>query len=130
SFSTSGSETPECDDIIQLAGVSSCETVTIPQASLANDAGATQAVGHAEIVYFAGGDQCNYVGWKGSAVHQAVKAVVARGRGVGAGSAGLAIQGEHVYDACTGSVSSTEALANPFDRSISFTHDLFLWPNH
>ncbi|HEX5692177.1 MAG TPA: hypothetical protein VFX76_19310, partial [Roseiflexaceae bacterium] len=77
----------------------------------------------------AGGDQCNYVGWKGSSVYNAVLEVVARGGGVGGGSAGEAIQGDYVYDGCQGSATSSVALANPYDKSISFTYDFFNWPH-
>jgi cyanophycinase-like exopeptidase len=129
SFPSSGSQTPECDTIITLNNVNSCETVTIPKTSLANDPGATEAINDAEIVYFAGGNQCNYVGWKGSTVYNAAKNVVARGGGMGGGSAGLAIQGEYVYDGCAGSVLSSEALSNPYHRYISFTYDYFNWQN-
>jgi cyanophycinase-like exopeptidase len=124
---SSGSKTPECDALIRLRNVNSCETITITQASGANDTGATGAVNNAELVYFAGGNQCNYVGWKGSSVYNAVKGVVARGGGVGGGSAGLAIQGDYVYDACNGSVLSSEALNNPYHRYISFSYDFFNW---
>jgi len=128
SFPSSGSETPECDVLITLNNVNSCETVTIPKTLLANDPGATEAVNNAEIVYFAGGNQCNYVGWKDSSVYNAAKNVVPRGGGMGGGSAGLAIQGDYVYDGCTGSVLSSEALSNPYHRFISFTYDYFDWP--
>ncbi|HYF61438.1 MAG TPA: hypothetical protein VD886_01405 [Herpetosiphonaceae bacterium] len=119
--------TPECDALIVLSNVNSCETITITKAADANDSGAAASVANAEIVYFAGGDQCNYVGWSGSSVHAAAKAVVARGGGIGGGSAGLAIQGQFVYDACEGSVTSAEALANPYRRSITFTSGYFAW---
>lgn len=127
SFPSSGSQTPECDALIALSNVNSCETITITASADANNAGATAAVSNAEIVYFSGGDQCNYVGWRGSTVYNAVKGVAARGGGVGGGSAGLAIQGNYVYDACSGSVSSSEALGNPYHRAISFTYDFFRW---
>lgn len=129
SFPSSGSQTPECDRLIVLRNVSSCETITITAARYAGDAGAAAAVDSAEIVYFAGGNQCNYIGWQGSAVHSAVKGVVARGGGVGGGSAGLAIQGDYAYDGCAGSATSAEALANPYDRGISFSYDYFDWPS-
>jgi cyanophycinase-like exopeptidase len=125
---SSGSLTPECDDLIGLANVNSCETITITTAKSANNSGAASAVSQAEIVYFAGGNQCNYVGWRGSAVYSAVQGVVSRGGGVGGGSAGLAIQGDFVYDSCSGSVTSSEALGNPYHRYISFTYDFFNWP--
>lgn len=124
---SSGSKTPECDKLQSLANVNSCETITITSSTGANDAGAATAVTNAEIVYFAGGDQCNYVGWRGTSVYNAVKSVVARNGGVGGGSAGLAIQGDFVYDSCTGSVISSEALGNPYHRYISFSYDFFKW---
>lgn len=126
---SSGSPTPECDALLGLANVNSCTTVTLTRASDANNAAAVDAVNKAEIVYFAGGNQCNYVGWKGTGVYNAAKNVVARNGGMGGGSAGLAIQGEYVYDACKGSVLSSEALNNPYHRYITFTYDFFRWPN-
>ncbi len=129
SFPTSGSQTPECDVLMGLSNVNSCTTITLTRASDASSTSAANAVSQAETVYFAGGNQCNYVGWKGSAVYNAVKGVVARGGGVGGGSAGLAVQGDYVYDSCSGSVLSTEALSDPYHRYISFTYDFFHWTN-
>jgi cyanophycinase-like exopeptidase len=125
------SQSAECVAIMDFSGskVNSCETITITKASGADDATATADVQKAEIVYFAGGDQCNYVGWKGSSVYNAVLGVVARRGGVGGGSAGEAIQGEFIYDGCQGSATSSEALSDPYDNSISFTYDFFHWPN-
>lgn len=125
------SQSAECEAIIAFSGskVNSCETITITKPTGANDATATADIAKAEIVYFAGGDQCNYVGWKGSSVYNAVLNVVARGGGVGGGSAGEAIQGEYIYDGCQGSATSSDALANPYDNSISFSYDFFHWPH-
>jgi cyanophycinase-like exopeptidase len=130
SFASGGtSQSIECEALIAQmpTKINSCETITITKASGANDATATADVEKAEIVYFAGGDQCNYVGWRGSSVYAAVQNVVWRQGGVGGGSAGEAIQGDYVYDACRGSVTSSEALANPYRNSISFTYDFFDW---
>src|SRR5436853_4937562 len=57
------SQSAECEAIIAFSGskVNSCETVTITKATAANDSTATADIAKAEIVYFAGGDQCNYV---------------------------------------------------------------------
>jgi cyanophycinase-like exopeptidase len=125
------SQSAECEAIIAFSSnkVNSCETITITKAAGANDSRATADIVKAEIVYFAGGDQCNYVGWKGSSVYNAVLAVQARGGGVGGGSAGEAIQGEYIYDGCQGSATSSDALANPYDNSISFSYDFFHWPH-
>jgi cyanophycinase-like exopeptidase len=128
SFPSDGSPTPECDALVDLERVHSCETVTIPDARGAGVAAAAETVQKAEVVYFAGGNQCNYVEWAGRAVHTAVVDVFRRGGGVGGGSAGLAIQGDVAYDGCTGSVRSGEALADPYDKRIHFTDNYFDWP--
>jgi cyanophycinase-like exopeptidase len=121
------SPTPECDNLIELSNVNSCETVVISTPTGAYNPVAVSAVKRAEVVYFAGGNQCDYVGWQGSWVMKAAQSLVSRGGGIGGGSAGLAIQGDYVYDACNGSVTSQEALNNPYRASISFSNDLFSW---
>ncbi len=128
SFPSDGSPTPECNALVDLERVHSCETITIPDARGADVDRVAETVRQAEVVYFAGGNQCHYVNWAGRAVHDAVQAVFERGGGVGGGSAGLAVQGDVTYDGCTGSVRSDEALADPYDERIHFTDDYFDWP--
>lgn len=118
------------DYIYAMNGVDSVETLVITRASDSNTAAVQDTVKKAEVVFFAGGDQCDYVRYfKGTLVETAVEDVYARGGGVGGTSAGLAIQGEFSYDACTGSVLSSEALSNPYHRYISFTYNFFNWAN-
>jgi len=127
SFPDGESLTPECDVVAALQRVNSCTTLTITAPEAAGADTAATLVRQAEAVYFAGGNQCNYVKWKRRAVHEAVTEVFERGGGVGGGSAGLAIQGEVVYDGCTGSVRSHEALTDPYHSRISFTDGYFEW---
>ncbi|MFL9681518.1 pre-peptidase C-terminal domain-containing protein [Streptomyces sp. KL110A] len=127
---TSGSRTPECDTITGLAGVNSCTTWTLTTASDGDNGQMNTDVRNAEFVYFAGGDQCRYAAWKGTALEASVEAVVAKGGGSGGGSAGHHINSPIVYDACNGSVTSAEALANPYDRYVSFTTGMFAWANY
>jgi cyanophycinase-like exopeptidase len=118
------------DYIYAMNGVDSVETLVITRASDSNTAAVQDTVRKAEVVFFAGGDQCDYVKYfKGTLVETAVEDVYARGGGVGGTSAGLAIQGEFTYDACTGSVLSSEALSNPYHRYVSFTYNFFNWAN-
>jgi cyanophycinase-like exopeptidase len=118
------------DYIFAMNGVDSVETLVITAARDSNTAAVEATVRGAEVVFFAGGDQCDYVkNFKGTLVEAAVEAVYARGGGVGGTSAGLAIQGEFTYDACSGSVTSSQALLDPFHRSITFTYDFFNWAN-
>ena len=118
------------DYIYAMNGVDSVETLVITSARDANTADVQTTIRNAEVVFFAGGDQCDYVrNFKGTLVETAVESVYAKGGGVGGTSAGTAIQGDFTYDACTGSVLSSEALANPYHRYVTFTYDFFKWGN-
>jgi cyanophycinase len=116
------------DSIYAMNGVDSVETLVITSARDADTAAVETTVRNAEVVFFAGGDQCDYVKhFKGTKVETAVEAVYARGGGVGGTSAGVAIQGDFTYDACSGSATSGAALANPYDKAVTFTYDFFHW---
>jgi cyanophycinase len=118
------------DYIYAMNGVDSVETLVITSARDADTTAVETTVKNAEVVFFAGGDQCDYVRYfKGTKVESAVQYVYAKGGGVGGTSAGLAIQGDFDYDGCTGSAVSSDALADPYYHTISFTYDFFHWPN-
>ena len=90
----------------------------------------------ADAVLFEGGDQANYVKWKGSALVAAVQRVYARGGFVGGGSAGLAIQGAVVYDAVAAdkvlpddvNLDSKMATRDPYGPAVSLTTGFLAWP--
>jgi cyanophycinase len=118
------------DYIYAMNGVDSVETLVITSARDSNTAAVEDTVRKAEVVFFAGGDQCNYVNYfKGTRVETAVESVYARGGGVGGTSAGTAILGQFTYDGCAGSAVSADALANPYHRTITFTYDFFNFAN-
>ncbi len=113
-----------------MNGVDSVETLVVDDPAQSSDPAVVAKVQNAELVFFAGGDQCDYVqNFKGTPVEAAVQSVYARGGAVGGTSAGLAIQGDYAYDACNSAngVTSAAALANPFNKEISFTNDFFDW---
>ncbi|MFD3697952.1 hypothetical protein ACFWUZ_17635 [Streptomyces sp. NPDC058646] len=126
----SGSRTPECDAITRLRGINSCTTWTLTKAADGNNAQANTDIRNAEFVYFAGGDQCTYTAWKATALRASVQSVVAKGGGSGGGSAGHHINSSVVYDACQGSITSREALADPYDSYATFTTGMFGWPHY
>ena len=113
-----------------LKGVDSAQTFVITDRDSANRPDVVKAVHDAEIIWFAGGDQCNYIRWiKGTAVQREVERGFRRGGGVGGNSAGLAIQGDIAYDACPDvSASSNDVLADPFHHDVSLSTDFFRWP--
>ncbi len=88
-----------------------------------------------DFVLFSGGDQAHYVPWKGSALIAAVKRVYGRGGVVGGGSAGLAVQGDVVFDSVADDrlwvdrdVATPDAVRNPYEPVISFTTNFLDWP--
>jgi cyanophycinase len=115
--------------IYAMNGVDSVETLVITSRRDVTTAIET-TIKNAEVVFFAGGDQCNYVtNFKGTLVETAVEHVYAKGGGVGGTSAGTAILGDFTYDACKGSITSVQALADPYHRYATFTYDFFKWAN-
>lgn len=113
-----------------MKGVDSVLSMVITDRESSSRPEVVEAVRNAEVIYFAGGDQCNYIRWiKGTPVADAVKRVYRRGGAIGGTSAGLAIQGEIVYDACPSqSAQSTAALADPHHVDVSLSRGFFSWP--
>ena len=108
--------------IAGLAPFNSVQTVLLPPPSTLTDLRTAAAlVDKAEAVFFAGGDQSHYAAWAGTELLLAVQRVYARGGVVGGTSAGLAVLGQFVFDARVASVTSAEALANPFAAGVTFT---------
>ncbi len=112
-----------------LHGVNSVVSLVITDRASAERRDVAAAVRRSELVFFAGGDQCNYIRWiKGTRTARAVEAVYRRGGAIGGTSAGLAIQSEVVYDACPDqSAKSAEVLLNPFHVDVSLSRDFFHW---
>lgn len=114
---------------MKLRGVDSIATFVITDRESAGRDDVVAQVRDAEVVFFAGGDQCNYVRWiKGTKTAEAVKEVHRRGGVIGGTSAGLAIQSEVAYDACPSqSAKSAEVLRDPFHADVSLSRGFFDW---
>lgn len=114
---------------MEMNGVDSVVSMVITDRETSSRPDVVELVRDAEVVFFAGGDQCNYIRWiKGTPVADAVKRVYRRGGAIGGTSAGLAIQGEIVYDACPSqSAKSAEVLADPFHVDVSLSRGFFAW---
>ncbi len=118
--------------ILALPGVNSVETLVITSTADADHPEVEATVRQAEVLFFAGGNQCHYVtNFKGTKVEAAVKALVAAGGAVGGTSAGCAILGGLVFDACRldsrSEMTSAKALADPYHPDLSFTTGFFGW---
>lgn len=102
----------------------SVATLIIPSVSAANDPFVAATIRSAEVLWIAGGDQSNYINfWKGTPVQAAVNELIARGVPVGGTSAGMNVLPQFIFAAQNGTETSSQALADCFDRRISLDRD-------
>lgn len=105
----------------------SVETIIITSVAGANSAYVSTQIQNAEALWIAGGDQSTYVAlWRGTAVQTGVNFLLnSKQAPVGGTSAGLAVLSQFIYTGAVGSVTSSQALANPFHRYVTLDRDLF-----
>src|SRR6185312_4291981 len=105
----------------------SVETIIITSVTGANSAYVSSQIQNAEALWIAGGDQSTYVSlWRGTAVQTGVNFLLnSKQAPVGGTSAGLAVLSQFIYTGALGSVTSSQALANPFHRYVTLDRDLF-----
>lgn len=105
----------------------SVETIIITTVAGANSAYVSSHIQNAEALWIAGGDQSTYVNlWRGTAVQTGVNHLLnSKLAPVGGTSAGLAVLSQFIYTGAVGSVTSSQALANPFHRYVTIDRDLF-----
>ncbi len=101
-------------------GLSSVETLNVPSVGAANDPFVNAVVARADAVFIAGGDQANYIAfWKGTELDRTLQAVLARHAPVGGTSAGMAVLGQFDFSALRGTVTSAQALADPYNKYVT-----------
>mgnify|MGYP000998904559 CR=1 FL=1 len=101
-------------------GLSSVETLVIPSIAAANHATVNQIVARADAVFIAGGDQSDYIkNWKNTQLDWTLQALMNRKVPMGGTSAGLAVLGQFDFAALRGTVTSAQALSNPYNRYMS-----------
>jgi len=105
--------------------INSVATLIIPNRTAASDPFVITTIQNAEALWIAGGDQSNYINfWKGTPVQEQINALIARGAPIGGTSAGMNVLTEFVYSALASQgVTSSQALADPFNRYISLDRD-------
>lgn len=118
--------------MFDMVPVNSVETIIIDSRVKADLASVTDKIRAAEALFIAGGDQWNYVNyWKNSATETAINYLLnTKGAPVGGTSAGLAILGSAYYSAETGSVTTAQALANPYNSLVTLGQNDFLAATH
>jgi cyanophycinase-like exopeptidase len=97
--------------------VNSVESIVITSDAAANDPYVVRRIREADALWIAGGDQANYVNfWKNSPMRSAINYLIAEKKAVvGGTSAGMAVLGGAYFSALNGSVTSNEALTNPYN---------------
>ncbi|HEU4769338.1 MAG TPA: cyanophycinase [Pyrinomonadaceae bacterium] len=105
----------------------SVETIIIGNVNGANATYVSNQIRNAEALWIAGGDQSTYVElWRGTAVQSGVNFLLnTKLAPVGGTSAGLAVLSQFIYTGARGSITSSQALADPFHRYMTLDRDLF-----
>jgi len=108
--------------------VNSVESIVFSDAAAAKDTYVLKQVANAEAIWFAGGDQWNYIKyWRNTAVDSIINVNIANKKIVVGGlSAGMAILGTPYFAAELGSITSDEALRNPLSDTLSVDNQPFL----
>lgn len=116
------------DYIYNLGVVDSVETLLINSTTLANDPLVEVTLRGAEAVFIAGGDQANYVNyWKDTKVEETLNYLRnIKEIPIGGTSAGCAILGNIYFSALYGTVTSNEALTNPYIKYLTLGYNDFL----
>jgi cyanophycinase len=116
--------------VYDLAPFDSVETLVLKNRAASSDPFVLQTIRNADALFVAGGDQSNYVNyWKGTEVEDAIHELADRGVPIGGTSAGTAILGEFLYSAQRQSVTSVQALADPFHHNITLDRDFLVLPD-
>lgn len=116
--------------IYAMGGVQSVETLVIPSRSAASDPFVAQRIRGADALFIAGGDQADYINfWQGTPVQAAIQELASRKVPIGGTSAGMAVLGRFGFAALNGSITSPEALANPYDKRMTLVRDYLTLPD-
>lgn len=83
----------------------------------------------AHAIFIAGGDQSNYIRfWTGNPVQTEINNALARGVPLGGISAGLAVQGEFVFSSMIDTITSPEAMADPYGPLVTLSREFLFIP--
>jgi cyanophycinase len=110
--------------------VNSVETILLNSRTVATNAEVIQKVRNAECLFMTGGDQATYYKFiEGTGLEDAINYIKnTRKSPVGGTSAGCAVQGNYIFSAENGTITSAEALANPFNTKLVLRNNLFSSP--
>jgi len=118
------------DEMLKTCPLNSAATILFTDRDEdADDPKIVDIIAHAESIFFAGGDQSNYVRfWQDTPIEKALNDHIAAGKPIGGSSAGLAILGEFSFSSMIDTIHSPEALANPYGNEVTLTRDFLKIP--
>lgn len=119
--------------IYGLAKFNSVRTLLLPTCTPASILQqAATIVNQSEGVFFAGGNQADYISsWTGTPLATAVQNLYNRGGVVGGTSAGDNVLPQYIFDAIAAgnkNVATADAVANPYEATISFSYNFLNLP--
>ncbi len=111
-------------EIKAVCPLNSVATIVFTEREDSDDPKIPEIIAHAESIFFAGGDQSNYVRfWQDTPVQTALNRHISAGRPIGGSSAGLAILGEFVFASMIDTIHSPEALADPYGNEVTLSRE-------
>jgi cyanophycinase len=109
--------------------LNSVATIIFSDREDSDDPKIIEIIQQAEVIFFAGGDQSNYLRfWQDTPVEQALNRHIAAGKPIGGSSAGLAILGEFSFASIIDTIHSPEALADPYGNKVTISRDFVRIP--
>ncbi len=117
------------EEIKAVCPLNSVATIVFAGRDDSDDPKLISIIDHAQTVFFAGGDQSNYVRfWQDTPVQDALNRHIAAGKPLGGSSAGLAILGQFSFSSMIDTIHSPEALANPYGNKVTLSQDFLQIP--
>lgn len=117
------------EEILTICPLNSAATIVFASREDSDDPKVVEIIEKAEVIFFAGGDQSNYVRfWQDTPVQEALNRHIAAGKPIGGSSAGLAILGEYSFSSMIDTIHSPDALANPYGNEVTISRDFLRIP--
>jgi cyanophycinase len=117
------------EEIKAVCPLNSAATIVFSDREDSDDPKVVQIIDQAQAIFFAGGDQANYVRfWQDTPVQDALNRHIAAGKPLGGSSAGLAILGEFSFASIIDTIHSPEALADPYGNKVTLSRDFLRIP--
>jgi cyanophycinase len=115
--------------VMSICPLNSAATIVFDDRDDSDDPKIIQIIEKSEAIFFAGGDQSNYIRfWQDTPIQDALNRHITAGKPIGGSSAGLAILGEFSFASIIDTIHSPEALADPYGNKVTLSRDFLNLP--